>query len=30
LYLIGKAEKKISSIYETNKQKILWLVENIL
>ena len=28
LYLIKKAEKRISSLYESNKQKILWLVEN--
>jgi hypothetical protein len=30
LYLIKKAEKRISSLHESNKQKILWLVENIL
>jgi hypothetical protein len=30
MYLIKKAEKRISSLYESNKQKILWLVENIL
>jgi hypothetical protein len=29
LYLIKKAERRISSLYESNKQKILWLVENI-